>query len=121
MSTFEKAMCQSPPWRWFTRRIVLPWALQGIRPDGEVLEIGGGSGAMASELLAAHRGLRMTVTDFDDDMLARARPRLERFGDRVVVRQADATALPFDDESFDAVVSFIMLHHVGHWEAALAE
>jgi SAM-dependent methyltransferase len=37
------------------------------------------------------------------------------------VRQADATDLPFRDDRFDAVLSFIMLHHVIHWETALGE
>jgi ubiquinone/menaquinone biosynthesis C-methylase UbiE len=43
---------------------------------------------------------------------------LDRFGKRAEVRDADATALPFDDDSFDSVFSFIMLHHVIKWEAA---
>src|SRR5260221_12928912 len=50
-----------------------------------------------------------------------ARRRLSEFGPRVEVRQADATALPFPDGSFDTVLSFIMLHHVLQWEQAFAE
>jgi ubiquinone/menaquinone biosynthesis C-methylase UbiE len=100
---------------------VLPWALQGERLDGEVLEIGGGSGAMAARLLATDPTLRMTVTDYDEAMVAAARTRLAPFADRARVQQADATRLPFPDERFDAVLSFIMLHHVIDWEAALGE
>jgi hypothetical protein len=37
------------------------------------------------------------------------------------VRQADATALPFGDASFDAALSVLMLHHVVEWERAVAE
>ena len=48
MSPFEAAVCRSAPWRLVARRLVLPWALQGIRPQGKVLEIGAGSGAMAA-------------------------------------------------------------------------
>ncbi len=47
MSRFESAFCRGAGWRAFASRIVLPWALQGERLDGEVLEIGAGSGAMA--------------------------------------------------------------------------
>src|SRR6266496_3441789 len=46
------------------------------------------------------------------------------FAGRVVLPwalQGDATRLPFRDGRFDAVLSFIMLHHVIDWEAALAE
>ena len=121
MSWSEKTLCGSRAWGWFARRVVLPWALRGWDVDGEVLEIGSGSGAMASEVLATHPGARITATDFDPDMLERGLPLLSPYGDRASVRQADATALPFPDGRFDAVVSFLMLHHVGRWETALSE
>src|SRR5438067_10035008 len=121
MSPFEAAFCRSAPWRLFARRLVLPWALQGIRPRGRVLEIGAGSGAMAAELLALFDDITMCVTDFDDAMVTAAAERLAPFGDRVECRQADATALPFADDSFDTVLSWIMLHHTMAWEKALAE
>jgi ubiquinone/menaquinone biosynthesis C-methylase UbiE len=54
-------------------------------------------------------------------MVDAARARVAPFGDRALVRQADATALPFEDAAFDHVVTFIMLHHVIDWEKALAE
>jgi ubiquinone/menaquinone biosynthesis C-methylase UbiE len=121
MSTLERGYCRSAPWRWFARKAVLPWALQGERLQGDVLEIGGGSGAMASELLHKFPDVRLTVTDYDPAMVETARGRLQQLGERVTVRQADATQLPFADAAFDAVVSFIMLHHVIDWEAAIAE
>jgi ubiquinone/menaquinone biosynthesis C-methylase UbiE len=121
MSTFERAVCQSAPWRAFTGRLVLPWALQGAEVRGDVLEIGGGSGAMAEQILEACPDARLTATDVDPAMVDDARKRLARFEDRAVVREASATALPFPDESFDLVLSFIMLHHVVEWEQALAE
>jgi len=121
MTPLERAACQSAPWRLFARHVVLPWALGGDVPVGSVLEIGGGSGAMAAQLLERHPDITMVVTDFDPAMVENAADRLRRFGDRVEVRQSDATALPFDDSSFDAVVSFIMLHHTVEWENALAE
>lgn len=101
--------------------MALPWALQGQSLDGNVLEVGAGSGAVATQVLAAHPSLRLTVTDLDDAMIAAAGTRLAPFGDRATVRQSDATALPFVDDSFDAVLSFIMLHHVMAWEDAISE
>ena len=92
MSRFEAAFCRSGPWRFVARRVVLPWALQGAHPVGDVLEIGAGSGAMAAELLATHPDIRMTVTDFDAEMVTAAEHRLAPFADRTTTRQADATA-----------------------------
>jgi SAM-dependent methyltransferase len=121
MSRFESAFCRGAGWRAFSSRIVLPWVLQGERLGGDLLEIGGGSGAMAARLLATLPGVRMTVIDYDEAMVNVSRARLAAFADRVTVRQADATELPFPDNRFDAVLSFIMLHHVINWEAALGE
>jgi ubiquinone/menaquinone biosynthesis C-methylase UbiE len=121
MSRVQAAFCRSRPWQAFAGNAALPWSLQGFEPHGDVLEIGAGSGAMAAELLARHDEPTMTVTDFDQDMVDAASARLAEFGDRVTVRQADATALPFPDESFDAVLSWVMLHHTVEWEKALTE
>ena len=121
MTPLERAACQAAPWRLFARHVVLPWALGGEDPVGRVLEIGGGSGAMAAELLKRCPDVTMVVTDFDPAMVEDATRRLRPYGERVEVRQADATALPFDDASFDTVVSFIMLHHTVEWEKAMAE
>jgi SAM-dependent methyltransferase len=121
MSRFQAAFCRSPAWRGVARRVVLPWALQGFQPAGDVLEVGAGSGAMAAELLVANPRVTLTVTDIDPAMVDAARQRLQPFGVRAVAREADATALPFDDGSFDVVLSWVMLHHTGDWERALAE
>jgi ubiquinone/menaquinone biosynthesis C-methylase UbiE len=121
MSRFESAFCRGAGWRAFASRVVLPWAMQGEPLDGDVLEIGAGCGAMAARLLAARPGLRMTVIDYDEAMVAAAHARLAPRAERASVRRADATDLPFPDDTFDAVLSFIMLHHVIDWEAAVTE
>ena len=121
MSPCEAVFCRSAPWRILARRILLPWALQGIHPGGRALEIGAGSGAMATELLAAYPSITITVTDVDPDMVTAAERRLIPYAERSTVRQADATALPFDDDAFDVVLAWIMLHHTIEWEKALAE
>ncbi|SRR5260221_2446486 len=121
MSRAAQFVCRSAPWRVFAGRVVLPWALQGNELRGDVLEIGCGSGAMGAEALRKYPDATLTATDFDESMVDVARRRLSEFGPRVEVRQADVTALPFPDGSFDAVLSFIMLHHVIQWEQAFAE
>lgn len=119
MSLLEALLCRSAPWRRLSRRI-LPWSIQGFSLASEVLEIGGGNGAMAAELGRTNPQVRLTVTDLDPVMVRTARQRLGQLP-HVVVRQADATRLPYGDESFDVVTSFLMLHHVIDWESAVSE
>lgn len=76
---------------------------------------------MAVELLRRFPELRLTVTDYDATMLDGARGLMSPFGDRVQIAAADATELQYAEGTFDYVFSFIMLHHVVHWEAALTE
>lgn len=121
MSKVERAFCRSAPWRSFTGRVVLPWVLGDTRLHGEVLEIGSGAGANAQVLLERHSDMQLTATDLDPVMVAAARRRLARYESRVTVTEADATALPFEDDRFDAAVSLLMLHHVIDWRDALAE
>jgi ubiquinone/menaquinone biosynthesis C-methylase UbiE len=121
MSMFERAVCRSRPWRAFTSNLLLPWALQGVRPSGRALEIGAGSGAMAAQLLVRYPGLHVIITDLDAEMLAQGDEHIGAVSDRLHVCVADASALPFHDDSFDFVFSFIMLHHVLAWEQTLEE
>ena len=121
MSRLEAAICSSSAWSLLAQGAILPWALDGARLEGSAIEVGSGGGAMAAEVLDRFPGLRLTATDLDPQMVARARERLAQFGERAAVTRADATALPFPDACFDAALSFLMLHHVGRWERALAE
>ena len=120
MSAIEGAFCRSTPWRSFARRRVLPWALDGYPLTGEVLEIGGGSGAMAAGVARKFPNARLTLTDVDLAMVETARARLAAHPN-IAIEVADVTALPFDTGRFDAVTSYLMLHHVIDWVDALAE
>lgn len=120
MSAVEQAFCRSTPWRWATRRVIQPWALSGFSPHGNVLELGAGSGVMAMETARVYPDLHLTVTDIDHAMVRAARARLGRYPN-VKVTRADVTDLKFEDQTFDVVTSFLMLHHVIDWERALRE
>lgn len=120
MSAIEQMFCRSTPWRAFARRTILPWATSGTPLAGDVLELGAGSGAMAEGVARTHPQVRLTVTDLDPAMVRAASHRLSGLPG-VAVKQADVTALPFDDGSFDAVTSYLMLHHVIDWPTALVE
>lgn len=121
MSRVERAFCRSAPWRAATGRLVLPWVLGDLALEGEVLEIGSGAGANAQVLVQQHPEIRLVATDLDPLMVASARRRLSLWEDRVDVTEASAVSLPLNDGRFDVVVSFLMLHHVIEWEAALHE
>jgi ubiquinone/menaquinone biosynthesis C-methylase UbiE len=121
MGGHHRLLMGSRAYRLVTARLVAPWVLQGSRPHGDVLEIGAGTGAMAHHLLKATSDLQMVVTDLDAEMCSTASRALGQFGSRVVVEQADAKALPFADDSFDYVLSFLMLHHTGDWQQTLRE
>lgn len=120
MSRIERAFCQSPVWRPISGRLV-GWSSSNQPLGTDVLEIGAGSGAMAAELLAKNPRITVTATDIDPVMVDDSATRLAGFGERARSEIADVTALPYPDSSFDNVLSFLMLHHVMEWRAALAE
>ena len=68
-----------------------------------VLETACGTGIVTERLVARLRNAGTVIaTDLNEAMVEHARARLAKAG--VEWRQADATSLPFPDESFDAVV-----------------
>lgn len=75
----------------------------------DVLEIGIGLGADHQRF--AQAGARLTGIDLTDRAVAHTRRRLSLFGLKSDLRVADAEALPFEEESFDCVYSWGVLHH----------
>jgi len=86
------------------------------RDGGSVLDVATGTGLVAERLLA--QGHRVTGLDQSPDMLAVAR---SRFGDRVELVEASATAIPFADASFDHLTFTYLLRYVDDPAATLAE
>src|ERR671934_234580 len=68
-----------------------------------VLDVGGGSGRVG-ELLLEQGASRYVDVDLSDTMLALARDRLARFGDRVELVQGDFLQVPLAG-SFDVVLA----------------
>ncbi|MCR5502027.1 MAG: methyltransferase domain-containing protein [Lachnospiraceae bacterium] len=91
--------------------------IRGVVKDKEVLEIATGPGVIAKQV--ATEAKSMIATDFSEKMLAVAHrgvvPSNLRF------EQADACRLPYEDNSFDAVIIANALHIIPEPERALAE
>ena len=80
-----------------------------------VLDLGCGTGIATS--LAAARGAKACGVDFAPAMLRAARQRYPT----IEFREADANALPYEDESFDVVIANFCVNHIAFPLDALAE
>ena len=76
-----------------------------ITPGCKLLDVACGSGQLA--LMAAKDGIEVTGLDIAGNLVKRARTRARAEGLSAHFEEADAEALPFDDASFDVVVSLI--------------
>jgi ubiquinone/menaquinone biosynthesis C-methylase UbiE len=85
----------------------------------KVLEIGCGGGIDSAEF--ARNGALVTSTDFTEIGVRTTSELLKEAGLPVNAVQADATNLQFEDETFDCVYSFGVLHHVPDIDKALSE
>lgn len=89
-----------------------------------VLDMAGGTGDIAERILNASVGFaEVTVSDINPDMLAvgEERSRRWRFGGQAKFVVANAEALPFEDESFDAYTIAFGIRNVPRIELALSE
>jgi ubiquinone/menaquinone biosynthesis C-methylase UbiE len=90
-----------------------------LRAGQRVLDVAAGNGNVA--LAAARRWCEVVATDYVPALLERARRRAAADGLPMEFRVADAEALPFPDESFDAVVSTFGVMFTPDQERAAAE
>jgi ubiquinone/menaquinone biosynthesis C-methylase UbiE len=87
--------------------------------DNDVLEVGCGSGFAVQLFVEA--GARVTGVDLTPWAVETTRRRLDAFGLEAKVLEADAERLPFEDESFDLVFSWGVIHHTTDMDRALSE
>lgn len=89
-----------------------------------VLDMAGGTGDIAERILNASVGYaEVTVSDINADMLRVGAERAQkwRFGTQARFVEANAEALPFADESFDAYTIAFGIRNVPRIEVALSE
>ncbi|MFC3398719.1 class I SAM-dependent methyltransferase [Microbacterium amylolyticum] len=99
-------------WREATTNAVAP------QPGERILDLA--AGTCRSSASFARRGAEVVAADFSPGMLAEGK---KNFGDvrGMSFAEADATNLPFDDESFDAVSMSYGLRNVNDPKKAIAE
>jgi ubiquinone/menaquinone biosynthesis C-methylase UbiE len=85
----------------------------------DFLEVGCGSGAV-SNYIAKKFSLNVTGTDIDPDQIRLAEQNSGNLPNARFL-EADATNLPFQDNDFDVVLSFGVMHHISNWLDALTE
>ncbi|RWM30634.1 bifunctional demethylmenaquinone methyltransferase/2-methoxy-6-polyprenyl-1,4-benzoquinol methylase UbiE [Mesorhizobium sp.] len=103
---------------------MVAWLNPPKRPGWKVLDVAGGTGDIAFRIIeASHRNAHATVLDINGSMLAVGRDRAERQGlsENTVFVEANAEALPFEDETFDAYTIAFGIRNVPRIDVALSE
>ena len=99
-------------------------ALSGV-PEGfagKLLEVPVGTGVLTMPVYRGLPSADITCLDYSPDMMAAAQARAERMGiGNARFVQGDVGALPFDDASFDVVLSLNGFHAFPDKEAAWRE
>ena len=89
---------------------------------GKILDIGTGLGSFASEFAVRLPEAQVFGIDISQDMLNKARlSASEKKLKNVIFSLSDARKLEFEDNFFDVVVSFGVLHHIKDLSLVFAE
>lgn len=91
----------------------------GIGEGDRVLDVAAGTGNAAIE--AAKRGATVVASDLTPELFEAGRARAEAAGVELEWTEADAENLPFEDESFDVVISSIGVMFAPHHQEAADE
>ncbi len=112
------------PVRVWQQKLEIKWFQRIIAPVKETvfLEVGCGRGAGAKLILKNFHPSRLYALDLDLKMILKARDYLlPQTQSQTPLFVGDAIALPYGNNSMDAVFGFGFLHHVRDWRAALAQ
>ncbi len=87
-----------------------------INPNARVLDLGTGTGDLARETLKQHPNSKVVAADFTLGMM-----RVGEFSGSLLWSAVDALCLPFNQKTFDAVISGFLMRNVGDIQQALRE
>jgi len=100
-----------------------PFSLGALEPGERVLDLGCGAGTdtLVAAQMVAPEG-RVTGIDMTDEMLAKARAAAEEMGaTNVDLVEGEVERLPFDDASFDVVISNGVIDLIPDKDAVFSE
>jgi SAM-dependent methyltransferase len=83
-----------------------------IEPGHRVLDVGCGTGTLATLVKRRQPRAQVVGLDPDDRILGIARAKAARSGLDVTFERGTATRLPYSDASFDRVLTTLVLHHL---------
>lgn len=95
-------------WRSVAEAIVKHYTLQ---PGARILDVGCGKGFLLYEFTQVLEGADVAGIDISEYAIAHAKPEVQE-----KLQVGSATTLPFDDDSFDFVVSITTLHNLYNFE-----
>lgn len=124
LKTRHRAMWASGDYHLMVETFLLPIGPRlvegcGIGSGMRVLDVAAGTGN--ASIPAAQRGARVTASDLTPELLEAGGSRPEAQGLDIEWVPADAEHLPFDDASFDVVMSAIGVMFAPHHQAAADE
>ena len=95
----------------------------GLAGDLDVLDLGAGSGTLAIWAKEREPAIRIRGLDGDPAIIGQARRKAERAGVDVPFDEGFSYELPYDDASFDRVLSSLFFHHLvlGDKQRTIAE
>lgn len=76
------------------------------KQKGKILDLGCGSGRNFVKV----DGLNWTAVDFSEKMVEFAKKKAKKLGMDVDVQKADSVKLPFEDDTFDSVLCYAVIH-----------
>lgn len=76
-----------------------------------IIDLGAGTGLLSQKILEAYPQARLTLVDLSEKMLSVARMRFKGLSN-VTIEIADILDFPMEDNSCDAIVSSLAIHHL---------